>query len=1294
MSGVKTDISLQVKNTLDRPASFSLLGGTQDPSNGQANAKTLYDWDLTTESFTNTTVVEIEASTVDNPQIITYLASNEEGAIDDLQTVVNLLNTLNLGIFNLFGNKIWIIDDVNVFGKLSIKISIKFDIDDFVLSAYNYFDPNGKTLLADFTNDFKPSIESAVNNIPNFVENIETQGWSCCWVGRTNSLTLRRNVSGDVYLIGGGNPPILSQNTNDLTSIGQSSRLLYTANQNIYKECDITLDCLDIFDSNIFKFIFTGSVKFRGNNGLFGSTMGWTLLDPTYLQVNDGTYADVFGINSITRTSYVIQRLDVNYDPFPNLNVGGGGVIPPTSNIFSIASSNSTTPLQLESNELSFGTIPNNANFNLDFLEAGGTFNVNFSTLQLTNNFLTNFLLNNLSGNTVLNLDSAFNTKFATTEFGFKSKNLTFDSTANLSLIFEDFTTPLRLNFTDEIQWSNLQVPQKLPPIDQIGGYNTDGTAFDFFLNLNNQQIASTLSMGYYNDWFRKIGNQDWLVPRINTVVGGSRSISANGSYYLSGRGLIGLNKLKGYNDGFDLISVSANAEVTNSIYISTLPTTLTDFVGVLFTATTNAPPTINYRYSSVIPNNSNTAEYQTDVVTTSSPTTGLSYGCRLPETGNPTATETYDAVVILPIAFVDNQTVIVGSQSATTPNRISSFYCDDLATAVQDKITSLTINGLTITLNRDEPTNIFNESFSPIGLYNRNFKGIKSIDNISINEFNINSITINGGGVNYVRPYGSVAIFNFSGVQDGGNLNTIKFTNCNFHKTTVPFTFNINNRILESLFGDGVYFQTATTFTDCVFGLANNGSNPILEGEFNIFQENSVTYPNGVPALLGSCEFINVDFTISLDYHIKLNSTYNGVGLTLTSLLIDNCRLMRQLECIASPTVIPPPTTLTIRNNTNFGITTLIFENHNITTFNASNNPDLRSISLKGNALNSAQMDSLIIYADNQGINNGVLDYSNQTNSDSPTSASTTAYENLVTKGWNISGNPPPLSVNFNISTFSQSTSTLFQKNNVDYAYFNEDGTIFFLSTTTNYEKYVLGTAYILSSIPSTPTQSLAINSNPTFIAGGGQVWDNGNYYFNVVGGINEMRRWTFGTPNDLSTLGSLANSQTSSTTGAFGGTQGFTFSPTGDRLYILKSTAIEEYEMSQPYDLSTLGTPIVTTYASMGITISLNLVTKNLIFDPNGGNAILVGSQFVGTIGVQLQVNAYQFSLTTPYQTQSMSYDSITLNLNETNRTGVATFGTPNFNSIINLITLYNVQGAFPQNSQEFILRTPPTP
>ena len=173
MASVKSDISLQIKNNLNRTATFSILGGTQDPSNGQANAKTIYEWDLSAETFANTTVVTIEASTVTNPVIINYEVQNQDGAITDLETVVRLLNTLNLGVFNLDGNTIWIIDDINIFGNIEVLVSLSFDINVFVQEAYNYFDPLGKTPLLDFRTKYTSVIQQAVDTIPDFVDFVE-----------------------------------------------------------------------------------------------------------------------------------------------------------------------------------------------------------------------------------------------------------------------------------------------------------------------------------------------------------------------------------------------------------------------------------------------------------------------------------------------------------------------------------------------------------------------------------------------------------------------------------------------------------------------------------------------------------------------------------------------------------------------------------------------------------------------------------------------------------------------------------------------------------------------------------------------------------------------------------------------------------------------------------------------------------------------------------------------------------------------------------------------------------------
>ena len=85
----------------------------------------------------------------------------------------------------------------------------------------------------------------------------------------------------------------------------------------------------------------------------------------------------------------------------------------------------------------------------------------------------------------------------------------------------------------------------------------------------------------------------------------------------------------------------------------------------------------------------------------------------------------------------------------------------------------------------------------------------------------------------------------------------------------------------------------------------------------------------------------------------------------------------------------------------------TLLIHNNNLDDFDISNNPLLIDFNISGNNISSnTVIDNMLIALDNYGLSNGDFNYSNNTAENSLTALS--AYNNLVSKGWTITGNAP----------------------------------------------------------------------------------------------------------------------------------------------------------------------------------------------------------------------------------------------------------------------------------------------
>lgn len=1230
MAGISQDISIQVNNSLNKKATVTLLGGTQDPSNGQANAKTLYEWDLSAETFSNTTVVEIQASTVTNPEVITYTAVNQDGEVRSLQTVLNLLNTLNLGTFNLDGTTIFILDDINIFGSLFVKISQDFNIDTFVESGYSYFDPEGKTTLIDFSTRFKPLIQQAVNTIPTFVEFIDTQGWSLAYVVEVEQIIFNRIVSGDLFVITdiGGN---LTTNTitdfdNYDSGIGVTldKALIFVNDINIFKEIILlSLKANNSGESYIYKNVFTGTVNFSPErNNLFG----WIPLSSQYIPKNSDSTTIFLAENGIT---------DIYGNSFPSVQLADGQEFSFTSAFpsFNLGSAG------VDAN-ISFNQFDGVFQFLINEVQSiNNNFTLNFNTLILDNTkfgtSLFRILFSELSQPTVL-LDNSFNTKFQ--KFSKLSNNLSqvsihvFDTgvDSNQALItFSDTTTPLVINA--ELINFRRNYFVNLPPISELGGYRTN-TEFVLVLLLINQGNPSNVSMRYFNDWFFKIGTQDAVYDE--AITSGTRLVNATqNTFLLSGRGLQGYYALA--ENGYSVSIPSGTLLTGGSLSFTTRPN----------------PPTF---------------------ITLQTVTAGLGqsdFEITYSEDGQTDTVQASSFFAInreqIQIANSSNELNVLMTQRPslnTTSFNIGAFgFSDQFSTMLFTgtlfnnpiQQVNVDINGFTL----DMP--IYDAGANEVdarGLYQRDFSSAYggSGSTLNINRFKINGTKI---GNPTLQPHGSNKIINSTVVFS--SFNTINFDTCTFGTTLVDDTLN---DVLNLLLPTSAIAFGGINFNNCDFNGVDN-SNSYIQVTFPLASPDL-----GTQGLNGDSTIENTSFSQTQFYRILFTSDWNGSGYPLTDLNVTNNVELEQINLQNSNTATPNALNLNVSNNPILEV--LNFTNHNVVSAIVNNNPLINNIDLSGNNLSDSEIDNILNEVNSYGTSNGTINYSNQTGGGVPTAiGSGTAYNNLISRGWTLTGTNP---FGINISTYIVPAIRTFNRPTVYNWEFNETGDLIFIFSGSNFEKYPLTTPFDITTIGAI-SQSVNYASSSSSYGQGSQVWDNGNYlFFSVIG---FLRRWTFGTPNDLTTIPPFSSIIQSPN---FGLSPNFTFNPSGTKCYFLKGAEIDEYTLSTAWNPTTLTFSATKTYASMGLTsIPIPDAQRRLSlrFNSSGTLAIITMGTSVGTTAL-----AYQMNLSIAFDITTMSYSGNTLDMSDStdwvNKVGADS-------NLTKIIPLYLQLTGYPSNS-----------
>ena len=112
---IKDTINIRVRNNTAFVQNVNLLGGTSDPL--AIPPSLLYQWDLSAETYYGSVTATIVISTTSNPTPVTYTVQVDGY---NIQAVAFALNSLNMGVFQVSGNIIYVSNDYYIYGALTV----------------------------------------------------------------------------------------------------------------------------------------------------------------------------------------------------------------------------------------------------------------------------------------------------------------------------------------------------------------------------------------------------------------------------------------------------------------------------------------------------------------------------------------------------------------------------------------------------------------------------------------------------------------------------------------------------------------------------------------------------------------------------------------------------------------------------------------------------------------------------------------------------------------------------------------------------------------------------------------------------------------------------------------------------------------------------------------------------------------------------------------------------------------------------------------------------------------------
>lgn len=113
---MKDSINLKIKNNTSLPQEINILGITT-PYQFANVSNTIYEYNLSAEDFLAVTTVELQYEVLATTLI--YLPTTNL-LTNNIQGVVDALNTFNVGLFSYLGNVVYVSSSIYAYYKITI----------------------------------------------------------------------------------------------------------------------------------------------------------------------------------------------------------------------------------------------------------------------------------------------------------------------------------------------------------------------------------------------------------------------------------------------------------------------------------------------------------------------------------------------------------------------------------------------------------------------------------------------------------------------------------------------------------------------------------------------------------------------------------------------------------------------------------------------------------------------------------------------------------------------------------------------------------------------------------------------------------------------------------------------------------------------------------------------------------------------------------------------------------------------------------------------------------------------